>query len=250
MKSARFRLIACEILTHEIQTILDSLPESPKMDVEFLPKGLHDVAAQERRAALADSICRADESGRYDAILLGYGLCSRGIVGLSTRKTPLVVPRVHDCIALLFGGCQPYEDYFFAHPGTYFQTVGWLELGDDLSLLPPDSIQAQCGAGDSLEAFCEKYGPENGPYLWRELGRMTRNYSRLAFLKTNRQTDEKCEKLAQNRASQEGWTFDVRQGNLTLLTELLSGKWNGSRFLVLPPGRILRESFNADLICD
>ena len=248
---ANFYLIACEIFTHEISRILDVMAKtegSPRISAEFLPKGLHDLSAAERRNRLKEVIEIADHSGKYDAILLGYGLCSRGIVGLRTERVPLVVPRVHDCIALFFGGNSAYEKYFFEHPGTYFQTVGWQELGEDLALLPPESIQAQCGAGESLESFCEKYGPENGPWLWEELGKMTRNYSHLAFLKTVPSTDALCVEKARLKASENGWTLDVLQGTSEILIKLLNGLWDESDFLRVPPEYRIRESFDGSLI--
>lgn len=243
-----FRLIACEIMFHEFSALLEELPSEVQVEPIFLPKGLHDVQTHERREALAQAIREAEDSAAFDAILLGYGLCSGGIVGLSSRKTPLVVPRAHDCIHLFMGDAVRYSNYFFTHPSTYFQTVGWQELGDDLTQFPPDSIQAQCGAGESLETFCEKYGPDNGPFLWKELGKMTRNYNRLAFLRTNPATDAPCEKRAIVKASDEGWELDVLDGNLTLLRDLLLGNWDSSRFLVLSPGFQISESFDERLI--
>lgn len=248
IKSSRFCLLACEIFRHEVTFLLETLSDLPSVEVYFLPKGLHDVETEMRRMALCKVVREADESEKYGAILLGYGLCSGGIVGLKTQKTPLVAPRVHDCIALFFGGCQPYENYFFAQPGTYFQTAGWQELGENLSQFPPDSFQKQCGAGESLETFCEKYGPENGPYLWRELGDMRRHYTRLVFLKTSPKTDAEAEKFARKQAEDSGWEFDVLAGDLSLLADLLRGKWDAERFLVLPPGQEIRQTFDCRLI--
>ena len=54
----------------------------------------------------------------YDAILLGYCLCSNGIVGLSSRKVPLIIPRGHDCITLLLGSREKYQEYFNTHRGS------------------------------------------------------------------------------------------------------------------------------------
>lgn len=249
--TAKLHLIACEIFKHEISRIVEESAGCagvPEVSVEFLPKGLHDLSASERRESLETAIRRADDSGRFDAILLAYGLCSRGIVGLRTVRTPLVVPRFHDCIAIFFGSNAAYEAYLFERPGTYFQTIGWQELGEDLTLLPPESVQAQCGAGESLESFCEKYGPENGPWLWEQLGRMTRNYSNLAFLKTNPATDALCCERARRKAEENGWTLDELLGTSVVLSRLTRGEWNEREFLVVPPGDSVCESFDENLI--
>ncbi|MDO4629004.1 MAG: DUF1638 domain-containing protein [Planctomycetia bacterium] len=284
----RFCLLACEIFRNEVLLLLESdFALSEMVDVRFLPKGLHDVETGVRQAALREAIQDAEAGivretgnaenienvkhtervgnvecvenvegsgtagisfGGYEAILLGYGLCSGGIIGLSTQKTPLVVPRVHDCVALFFGSSERYEKYFFKYPGTYFQTAGWQELGEDMSQFLPDSFQAQCGAGESLESFCEKYGPENGPYLWRELGNFRKHYTRLAFLKTRGEMDAEAEKTARKQAEESGWEFDLLRGDLSLLTDLLRGNWDTERFLVLMPGQKIRESYHSGLI--
>lgn len=243
-----FRLISCEILKYECAALLTELPPGVRVDAEFLPKGLHDAECATRRETLAEAVRSADESGTYDAILLGYGLCSRGITGLFTTQTPLVAARAHDCITLFFGSRQRYSEYFFSHPATYFESVGWQEFGPELTQFSPDSFQAQCGVGDSLETFCEKYGPDNGPYLWKEFSRMTRNYDQLAFLRTNPPTDPECENCAKFKAGKEGWKFEALDGNLTLLRDLLTGTWDSERFLVLNPGEKIRESFDERII--
>ncbi len=52
-----------------------------------------------------------------EAIVLGYGLCSRGTEKLRCQRCQLVVPRAHDCITLLLGDKQRYSDYVAQHPG-------------------------------------------------------------------------------------------------------------------------------------
>ena len=39
----------------------------------------------------------------YEAILLGYARCNDGLVGVTARDIPLVIPRAHDCITFFFG---------------------------------------------------------------------------------------------------------------------------------------------------
>ena len=84
-----------------------------RIDVEFLPKGLHDIGQAGMSARLAEVLAAVDES-KYDALLLGYALCSNGVVGLGARSIPLVIPRGHDCITFFFGSKERYLDYFRA----------------------------------------------------------------------------------------------------------------------------------------
>ena len=105
----RLKLIACEILYRELcAAVARSVNQ---VDVEFLPKGLHDIGQAGMSARLTEVLAAVDES-QYDAVLFGYALCSNGLVGLTARRIPLVVPRAHDCITLFLGSKERYLDYF------------------------------------------------------------------------------------------------------------------------------------------
>jgi hypothetical protein len=80
---------------------------------------------------IQEKINQVQEEMNPQKIILGYGLCSNGILGVSSEKTPLTVPRCHDCIPLFLGSLKSYNEYFRARPGTYFLTCGWVELAQD-----------------------------------------------------------------------------------------------------------------------
>ena len=105
----RYCLFACEVLRRE----LDSCRErsAHRVDARYLDQGLHDLGAEGVRRALREELEQVDAAA-YDALLLGYGLCNNGIVGLSHPTLPLVAPRAHDCVALFLGSHQRYEKYF------------------------------------------------------------------------------------------------------------------------------------------
>jgi hypothetical protein len=141
-----------------------------QVDLEFLPKGLHDLGRKPMAAKIQEAVDRTPE-GVYDAILLGYGLCGNGLDGLTARHTRLVLPRAHDCIALLMGSRERYQAYFEHNPGTYYRSTGWLERGQGLQQLTHDTM----GFDESLEDMIRKYGEDNGRYLYEELTRYRRS---------------------------------------------------------------------------
>ena len=109
----RLKLISCEVLFREM---CDACAHSPhQVDLEFLPKGLHDLGGKPMAAKIQEAVDRTPE-GVYEAILLGYGLCGNGLDGLTARHTRLVLPRAHDCIALLMGSRERYQAYFERQP--------------------------------------------------------------------------------------------------------------------------------------
>ncbi len=134
----RLKLIACEIFYRELCAAIAR--STNQIDVEFLPKGLHDIGQAGMSARLKEVLAAVDESG-YEAVLLGYALCSNGLVGLAARTIPLVAARAHDCITLFLGGKERYLDYFLKNPGAYFKTSGWIERGEDLCR--PDRIRSK-----------------------------------------------------------------------------------------------------------
>jgi uncharacterized protein DUF1638 len=39
----------------------------------------------------------------YHDIILGFGLCSNSLINLTSKDHILIIPKVHDCIALFYG---------------------------------------------------------------------------------------------------------------------------------------------------
>lgn len=243
-KKCRFKLFACEILFREICSIV-AVAKS-RIDVEFLPKGLHDIGRQGMSGQLSEKINAVDETD-YDAILLGYALCSGGIVGLAARTIPIVVPRAHDCITLFLGDRQRYHDYFFANSGTYFKTTGWIERGTDLGQGVPDNIAEKLGLRMSFQKMVERYGEDNARYLREQLSQM-RFYTKLAFIETGIEPDDSFEQQTIELAKERQWEFEKLQGDLNLLYRLLNGIWDEKDFLIVPPGHQIEFSYDDDIV--
>ena len=126
----RLKLIACEIFYRELcAAVARSVNQ---VDVEFLPKGLHDIGQAGMSARLGEALAAVDPS-KYEAVLLGYGLCSNGLVGLAARTSPWSFPAPTIASRLFLGSKERYLEYFHAHPGVYFKTSGWIERGEGLT---------------------------------------------------------------------------------------------------------------------
>ena len=241
----RLKLIACEIFYRELcAAVARSVNQ---VDVEFLPKGLHDVGQERMSARLAEVLAAVDET-RYEAVLLGYALCSNGVVGLAARGIPLVLPRAHDCITLFLGDRQRYLDYFQAHPGVYFKTSGWIERGEGLTQYGRDSIPHLSGMARSFEELAAKYGEDNARFLQQQLGDLTRNYSGLTYIEMGVEPDDRFERQAREEAAERGWRFEKLAGDMTLIERLVNGPWDDERFLVVPPGGRVATSFNERIV--
>lgn len=237
----RFLLIGCEVILREL---CDGIARSPHLvDPTFLPKGLHDRGPRAMRRAIQEKI-DASVNGGYDAVILGYGLCGNGLAGLAARDVPLVLPRAHDCLALLMGSQREYEDRFRGNPGVYYRSIGWIERGQGIEpLAPSDGVQ-----DSSLEGLIAKYGEENGRYLYQQLTAYQKAYSRLGYIATGLEYDDRFAGLARAEAETRGWAYDSVPGSLDLFRRLLAGDWDDADFLIVPPGSMVKPCHDGRVV--
>lgn len=240
------KALCCEVMYREMcATAARSVNQ---VDLEFLPKGMHDLGAPAMRQRLQTAIDCIDTS-RYETLLLGYGLCSNGLVGLRC-DLPMVLPRAHDCITLFLGDRQRYLDYFNSHSGAYFLTSGWIERGAEGNGLSQDSMAApsQLGLERTREELIEKYGPENGQYIFETLHSHEKRYGTLAFIEMGVEPDKRFEQHARQWAGERGWTFEHLRGDMGLIGRLINGPWDEREFLVVPPGQTIVQAHDGQIV--
>jgi hypothetical protein len=233
----RLKLISCEVLYREMCHACAHSPH--RVDLEFLPKGLHDLGGKPMAAKVQEAVDRTGE-GLYQAILLGYGLCGNGLDGLTARHTRLVLPRAHDCIALLMGSHARYQAYFDANPGTYYRSTGWLERGQGLQQLTHHTL----GFDESLDALVRQYGEDNGRYLFEEMTRYRAQYRKLIFIETGLEAGGEFVAEAAAEARDKGWSFERLPGDLAWLGRLVEGVWTEAEFVIAEPGQRIVASYD------
>ena len=240
----RLNLIACEVLYRELCSALAR--SKNQIDINFLPKGLHDLGGEAMRSELQKMIDETDYT-KYEAVLMGYALCGMGTVGLQARRLPLIVPRAHDCISLLMGSGEKYLQYFDTNKGVFFRSTGWLERGENSDQPTVEKTKRELGVGANLEELVEKFGEDNGRYVYEQLQGYQSSYRQLTFIRTGLEPDQTFETKAREEAKAKGWEFDVVQGELGMLQRLVNGVWDAREFLVVQPGEHIEARYDGTI---
>lgn len=240
----RLKLLSCEIFYREFCAAVSRSPNV--VDVEFLTKGLHDIGSEGMLERLQAAVDRVDSG--YDGVLMGYGLCNNGLVGLTARQVRLVVPRAHDCITMFLGSKERYLDYFQTNPGVFYETTGWIERGESNGGLSQLALGKKLGIDQSFEELVARYGEDNAQYLWDELGNLTKHYSQITFIEMGIEPDSSFEGLAREKARARGWKFEKVKGDLGLIQRLVDGAWEDREFLIVPPGWRITAHYNSGII--
>lgn len=211
-------IIACRVMQEHLQRLL---PEGSA--VTYLEIALHNTP-KKLAAALQQEI---DAIARPSNVLIGYGLCGNGLVGVKSGPHTLIIPRTHDCVAIFLGSQQRYVQRFFANPNTYYLTRGWLEAKDE-------PLQ------DYLD-YLRDYDEETADYL---VEMKYRHYRKLCMVGYSRQELEECSPMALRVAEfcAMRWNMDYEEviGSTALLEALIGmparlGSEN-TEFVVLEPG--------------
>jgi len=238
-------VVGCSIFKHEIQFLEPRI--NSRIDYYWLPQRLHNRPLDLRKL-VQEEIDTVDRSGNpYDAIVLLYGLCSKGTVGVYSRKHRLVVPRVQDCIAVLLGSNRRYKDHFNDKPGTYWFTKGWIETG-----FTPGKRSRYRGVYDPYKEryreYRKQFDREVSQYLINEWDqRWIQNYTTLAYIDWGMEGNVRFKRKAEENARALELEFENIKGDPTLLLNLLNGAWDDETFLITRPGQKLVPTYRDDV---
>jgi hypothetical protein len=216
-------IIACRVL----QSLLEKL--APKVVADsavFMDYGLHQQPAK-MTCELQEKI---DSVKIPSLILLGYGLCGKGLAGIKSGKHTLKIPRVDDCIAILLGSRRAYRREFNAVPGTYYLSKGWLESGSHPL--------------KEYKGYVEKYGVEKADWI---MDQQYQHYERVALVGHSQSDLEKYRPQAQKIArycKQWDMRYEEMLGTDTYVRSLVDVSQDSVNsnedFVIISPGEEIR----------
>lgn len=234
-ENKRVHLVACGVLAPDMTQLARELGMDIKMN--FLPGGLHN-RPDELRARLQHAVDEAAGDEGCTRIVVGYGICGRGSVGIRAPHVPLVFPRVHDCIALFMGSDRAYRAEFDRYPGTFYLSAGWYSEKDRPRKGDKDRKIWVGSQSLGCHELKEKYGEEGGNRIIDFFSSWHHNYQRAAFIDTGieRGATQKYEIQAKAMADEHGWKYERIEGSSALMRELLTRTESTDQVLVVPPG--------------
>jgi hypothetical protein len=207
-------VIACRVMEPELNQVLAE--GGDEVEILYLVQALHRTPGkllglvQEKIDQVARTASR---------IVLGYGLCSNGVVGVTARQQGLLIPRCHDCIALFLGSPSRYQELFHERPGTYYLTPGWIaEKKDPLGI---------------LEEYVPRYGPETAQWVIEE---ELKHYTHIALIDTGVEEMAPLRARAMENAAVLKKQYEEIPGSLDYFRELLRGPYTKDKFLHLRLG--------------
>lgn len=236
----RIHIIACRIFSRELSYLASQ--SEHQVDITWVGRGLHNTPEKLRLHLqhTVEDVYRQLETGelehRPDFIVLGYGLCSNGVVGVRCKDIPIVAPRTDDCIALFLGSQERYLKEFTESKGAFWLNSGWLE--QSLRLFDAEDIRRK----KWLE-YAEKYGEDNADYLIEIESSWENNYSTLGYIHSKIYDSEENLLRTKQEAADRNWNLREVDDDLRLLRMMTDGTWNDREFLILKPGERIAPDY-------
>jgi hypothetical protein len=224
-KEAARVIIACGILEPELEVLRR---DYSGVEVRYVDQEFHRVPAR-LRDPLQDQI---DRVAVYAAeIVLGFGLCSKGLAGVVAPRQGLLVPKCHDCIAFSLGSPAAYMRHFSAHPGTFYLTPGWVaKRKDPLSIVEDE--------------YTPRYGKDVAMWAMRE---ELKHYSHMAFIAAGIIDESPLKERAKENCTVFGKAYEEVPGSGEYLRRFFQEGQGGEYFFFIPPGgQVTVDIFLAD----
>lgn len=222
-KETDMHLIACEVFRPELERLTRAMRNAP--EVTYLEQGLHDTPDELRRRV--QQAVDALEAKGETVIFLAYGLCGRGLTGVTGRTATLILPRVHDCIPILLGATQEQANESSLGGGTYWLSPGWLRYSQTSFIQNREK---------RFKEYEERFGADSAAYLIELEGSWLRNYTNACLILWEGWEDQQeLVQTAKAVADDAGLGYRELPGDPNFIQALLDGGKDG-RFMRIAPG--------------
>lgn len=228
-------VLACEGLRTELDAVRENMAVCPQ--IIYMPQGLHDDPDKMRQELNAKIAEMEADFPQAETIILGYGLCGRGMCGVTAKRARLLVPRVHDCVPLYVGVTQKELGMTDENSGILWLSAGMLEHSHFTKHL----VETR------HEKYREKFGEKRAAKMIQAENALFRNYRGLRYVRWPGMKESYAD-LARAVARELSLNYDEIWGKPAFLRELLEGSGDECRFLTLEPGWGIDMDTDGDII--
>ena len=233
-----FARIACDLVSKS-QNIVD---------IEFVPMLAHADPLKLKEMIREKIENSVGESGRrYDAIILGFGLCGNAVIGLSCT-IPMIIPRAHDCCTIHMGSKERFLEEFGSILSARWCSTGYFERGRLLYAGFTDLEQlSNYKTTTEYMEYVEKYDEETADYLWETLHPKMET-SESVYIRID--GFEYSNSYSQYKADMDAADVKLKtvEGDISMLRALIDGNWDDGRFLTIPPGKKIIGIYDMDCV--
>jgi len=210
------KIIACEVMKEELLGI----KENQDIEFEFISMGLH-LHPKKLHRELQRLL---DQAVGFDKVILAFGLCGGAARDLKASDSPLIIPRVHDCIPVFLGSRKRYDQFSKEERGTFYLSCGWM--------ITEKSILSE------HQRIVEKYGEKKAV---RILSQMYNSYQRVLFIHTGCQEEEDSLRESRKIAELLALRHETVQGDSAYINKLVNGPWCQDEFIHIAPYETVQE---------
>ena len=204
-------IVSCRALSMEFEHIQEQT--GIVRPIVYVDRGLHNFPDR-LRAAVQEKL---DSLEDVDRVLMGYANCGNAISGVVSRDFELIIPRVDDCVSILFNSMEARIAYSKEH-ASMFMTEGWMDA--------EHSIVAE------YEQCVEDYGEEEAAEITEM---MYAHYRTMTYLDTGLYDIEALKRKVRVICDIAELADRVEPVELTYLEQLVAGPWPDDRFIRIPP---------------
>lgn len=208
-------IITCQTIKREVNLAVSET--GVDYPILLVDSGLHNYP-DKLRQAIQEQI---DKLENTETILMAFGYCGNGLLGIKSHNSRLIIPRADDCITLMLGSNETRKN-IQREAGTYFLTKGWLDYERNIVT--------------EYEECVVRYGPERA---LRVMKTMLCHYRRLMVIDTKAYELDDVLNKTRSFAEIIGMKHEQYLGSMGFIKKLLSGPWNKEEFIILESGQEL-----------
>ena len=211
-------ILACQTLEDEL---LYTMKQSNiNYEIMWIESSLHNVP-QKLHSQMQECIQEIAKNKSCDRLLVAMGKCGNAIDKIVNGPFEMIIPKVDDCISLLFGSDEKRNNYTNEH-SAYYLTQGWM--------------RGKCNILAEYEYSIKKYGQETADVI-AEM--MYGHYKQLALLDNGINSIDTLYRMTEPIEKNLNLKRCVVPVTVNYLVRLLNGPWDQEHFFKIAPNDTL-----------